>query len=169
METLIAILCPGPSLVYLTSEQMGKPDEIIAINTAMSHPLAAMADWWCAHDLWTSPLPKYVPRMGMVTCRAAIDQGQADLVRMPLFDFRRARISDSVRISTSAAIYWAADRIAERGGNGHIQLHGCDMAGTSHWDGVDDPGWTNEQWALARADLRRAIDAIPYRVLGAPC
>lgn len=73
----IAILNPGPSLACLTA--LGRCNSIIAVNTAMDHPLAARADWWCAHDLWSPPkhiLPRQAPRLGMVTSGAAITEGQ---------------------------------------------------------------------------------------------
>jgi glycosyltransferase involved in cell wall biosynthesis len=171
MET-VAILCPGPSLANLTAEALGHPSLIIAVNFAMDHPLAKWCDYWCAHDLWAPPLklPRQAPEIGMVTCRAAIAEGQADHVPYPLFDFRKSRFAEPVRISTSAAIYWAAEFLATDPHKkfGTIALHGCDMKGNYHFDGSHDPLWSDQEWDLAKACLRKAIDAVPFRVTGAP-
>lgn len=165
----VAILCPGPSLANLTAERLGKPRAIIAVNSAMDHPLAAGCDYWCAHDLWAPPLvlPKQAPRMGMVTCWAAIQEGQAKYVPYRLINFLGSRYASPVRITTSAAIYWAAEILA-RMDHGTIRMHGCDMRGTGHWDGRDDPHWTDAEWKLARADMQQAMDSIPFDVEGTP-
>jgi hypothetical protein len=169
----IAILCAGPSLRNLTRADIGSPVEIIAVNTAIDAPAAEGCDWWCAHDLWAPPLvlPLRVPRLGMVTCGAAIAEGQADHVPYPLYDFRRVEFSEPVRVTPSAAIYWAAWRLMRLGlfGNGGmIKLYGCDMQGTEHWDGAHDMIWNDEEWDLARACMRKAINASGVQVEGAP-
>jgi len=166
----VAILCPGPSLAELTADQLGRPDCIIAVNRAIDHPLAEGCDWWCAHDLWDPPLvlPKRAPLMGMVTCRAAISEGQAQYVPYPLADFGASRYAEPVRITTSAAIYWAAELIAKYGPpHGSIRLYGCDMRGTTHYDGAAT-SWNDTDWRLARACLRTAIERVPFFVWGVP-
>lgn len=166
----IAILCPGPSLSRLTKEQLGSPEVIIAVNSALDHPLAEGCDWWCAHDIWEPPLvlPKRVPRQGMVTCWAAIRDGQARHVPYPLVEFTTSRYAVPVRISTSAAVFWAAELLARMGGEGRIHMLGCEMEGTGHWEGTEDPLWTPDNWMLARKCLMRAVDAIPFPVWGIP-
>lgn len=167
---IATILCPGPSLAALTAERLGRPDVLLAVNTALDHPLAAGCAWWCGLDLWTPPnvLPRRAPTLGMVTCAAAISEGQATWVPYPLHDFRSAANSAPVRVTPSAAVYWAAELIRRSGGLGRIVLHGSEMRGTGHWNGVEDPHWMPGEWDLARADLRAAITAVGLPVEGAP-
>lgn len=159
------ILACGPSLADAPLAFPGC--EILAVNGAMDHDSAHGAHWWVAHDLWTGPLPIRKPRRGMVTSWAAITEGQDRMVPgVDLIDFRQSRFADAVRISTSAAIYWAAELMARDGEGGSIIVYGSEMQGDRHWDGSEAGNY--DDWSLARADVRRAISRIPYTVRGIP-
>lgn len=179
MNRTVVILCPGPSLKGLTRADIGDPLEIIAVNSALDAPAAEGCDWWCAHDLWKPPLvlPTRAPRKGMVTCGAAIRDGQANYVPYPLHDFGRVEFAEPVRVSTSMAVYWATWRLMclgyynygkEWAKCGRIRLYGCDMKGTGHWNDVDDHLWTDDQWSQARDCLRKAVSICGVHVEGLP-
>lgn len=168
-----AVLCPGPSLARLTSPP---PADIrLAVNTALDSPAAEGTHWWVAHDLWRDepgkrpqpPLPKRAPLCGVATCWAAIQQGQAECVPWrPLVCFQTGRFSEPVRVTSSAAVMWAAELIARTGQPGVIRVYGSDMAGGGHFDNPNDR--TTQDWVLARACMRRAVSLVPYPVEGLP-
>lgn len=156
---LALILCPGPSLARLA--ELPAHDVLLAVNTALSHPLAAGADWWVALDVWRKPLPAHRPRSGMVTCQAAIDEGQAELVPYPLIDYRQHRRARAVATTLPAALWWAAHLGADE-----VEVLGCDM--TPAPDFLGEEGWNRgvDRWARERRDCFDAADRTGMRVRG---
>jgi hypothetical protein len=167
------VLCPGPTLAHLTEPPAA--DIRLAVNTAIDSPAAAGTHWWVAHDLWRSengltvpPLPKRAPLCGVATCWAAIQQGQADCVPWrPLVCFQTGRFSRPIRVSSSAAVMWAAELIARTGQPGIIRVYGSEMAGGGHYDGGQDQP-PDQDWNLARACMRQTVALVPYPVEGLP-
>jgi hypothetical protein len=140
-------------------------DVVMAINYAMDHRLAEGAAWWVAMDLWQQPLPKHRPREGMVTCSAAIEEGQAKLVPYHLVNFRQHPLCRGVSTTLPAALWWAAHLGARS-----VRLYGCDLAGDRDYRGDQNPiGRTPDRWEKERQQCREVAELTGLHIEGMPC
>jgi hypothetical protein len=162
---IVDVLCPGPSLAKLFALPIRSHQEervVMAINHAMSHECAISADWWVALDLWNVPLPRYAPRRGLVTSSAAIEEGQAERVPYPLYDFRRHPRSRPTATTLPAALWWAVAL-----GATEACLHGCDLVGTSDFLGPNLGSIrTPDRWARERAEIATVQDLTGLTITG---
>lgn len=160
--TRCAILCPGPSLANVN--ELAGEDVVMAINYAMNHRLAEGAAWWVAMDLWLQPLPDHRPREGMVTCSAAIEEGQAKLVPYHLVNFRQHPLCRGVATTLPAALWWAAHL-----GMRAAKLYGCDMAGTRDFRGdQNDEGRRPERWEREMRECLEVQELTGMQIEGMP-
>ncbi len=157
--TTVAILCPGPSLAQVSL--LSHPDIVLAINYAMNAPF--VIDWWVALDLWAFELPKRRPRAGMVTSSGAIAEGQAKRVPWPLIDFRQNPRAQGTATTLPAALWWA-DFLGAK----HVRLYGCDMKGTSDFEGRGGGQRGEDRWALEKRECREVLAITGMECEGLP-
>ncbi len=159
---IAVILCPGPSLAGLIGVQAH--DVLLAVNKAMEHPTAIGADWWVAIDLWNDqPLPKYVPKLGMVTSYAAIDEGQSIFVPYRLEKFNQHSKARPTATSLPAALWWAAHL-----GATEVELIGCDHDGDVDFRGIAEGIRSPDRWKLEAKECQEIARKTGMQLWGAP-
>jgi hypothetical protein len=157
----VAILCPGPSLVETGKGlEESSADLFLAVNLAITY---WRPDWWVFGD-----------RVALE--RTPIEHRDADHLCVPLSirpwiqrhnpGFDTSLCWESLRgdwpvlpdlecnFSTIAALF-----LARRLGATHIELYGCDMAGTGGI-GSDDSVRTEARWIRERAHFDQATKAL---------
>lgn len=151
---IVAILCPGPSLAEHRAID-GPTDIVLAVNTALNHPIADnTVDWWVALDVQNRyPLPTKRPLHGLVTTQAAIDEGQSQHVPYPLYPLNHYRAWRPTATTLPSAIQFAGILGAEE-----VQLYGCDMIDAPDFIGNHGSIRTPERWEREITECREAAD-----------
>lgn len=148
---IVAILCPGPSLAQHSLLEY-ETQHVLAVNTALNHPLAAIADWWVALDVQNlHPLPTHRPLHGLITTQAAIDEGQAQHVPYPLYPLNHYREWRPTATTLPSAIQFAGILEATI-----VNLYGCDMTETHDFLGHNGSIRTPERWEREIVECREA-------------
>lgn len=145
----VAILSPGPSL----KQYPGRSgyDLLIGVNRVVS---AIECDWWSAMDILmvTEEMPFGQPRLFTIM--------DTETSIPPLIKLRRFKeILTHEEMTINPGTGWnifsapAALMLALHLGATSIDAWGCDMEGTSDWDGLNDIPYSrhNERWIRERA------------------
>jgi hypothetical protein len=162
---IAAIYCPGPSLRWHVANpfEFMRPrdyDVTWAVNTALK---LVDADWFAAGDitLFRGLVGPHRPRLGCFTMAATRDQMQSD----PGWANLRWRIwSDAPLIDaherSGRPINWSLQSAlchAVALGVRHVDLYGCDLAGTTDATGYVGEDRSADRWARERSDLDYTI------------